>query len=88
MRRVAKLVDRRHVLDSIAAVDQNPSVARKRRWIARYGDDDRYLAGGELPGLRFSALARRIEYGNVEITQLLRHQRTAEQVAGLGLDRL
>ena len=46
------------------------------------------LLARELAGLRLRALARRIEHDGVEVAQLLRHQRAAEQVADLGLDRL
>jgi len=38
--------------------------------------------------LRLRALPRRVEYDRVVVAKLLGHQRTAEQVAGLSLDRL
>ena len=43
---------------------------------------------GKLARLRLGALARRIEHDRVEALQLLRHERAAEQIARLGLDRL
>src|SRR5450759_1398931 len=86
MRGVAKLVDRRHALKPVAAIDQDPRVTRKRCDIARHCDHYRNFAGRELLDLRLCALPRRIEYDCVKVAQLLRHQRTAEQVARLGLD--
>ena len=88
MRRVAELIDRRHALEPVAAIDQDPRVARECRGIARHRDHDRHLARRELLRLRLRALPRRIEHHGVEVAQFLRHQRAAEQVARLGLDRL
>ena len=78
MRRVAELVDRRHAIDPVTAVDQNLRVARKRRDVARYRNHRRYLAGRKLRHLRLRALPWGIEYDRIVIAQFLRHQRAAE----------
>src|SRR5215212_4372785 len=88
MRRVPELVERSHALKGVAAIDEDPAVARKACYIAGYRNHHRNLAGGELAGLRLRALTRRIEHHGVIVAQLLRHQRTPEQIADLGLDRL
>src|ERR1700739_3216226 len=88
MRRMTKLIDGRDALDAKAAVDQCPRVAREGRGVAGYSDHDRDFARRELLDLRLRALPRRVEHDGVVVAQFLRHQRTAEQVAGLGLDRL
>ena len=48
MRRMAELVDRRHGFQLVAAVDQNPRVARERRDIAGHRDHDRNPERAEL----------------------------------------
>src|SRR4051794_6652115 len=88
MRRVPELVHGSHALKGVAAIDQDPGVARKACNVAGYRNHHWNLAGGELAGLRLRALARRIEHDGVVVAQLLRHQRTPEQIADLGLDRL
>ena len=88
MRRVPELIDRGHALKGVTAIDQDPGVARKACGIAGYRNHYRNLAGGELAGLRLRALTRRIKNNGVIVAQLLRHQRTPEQIADLSLDRL
>src|SRR6478752_1392406 len=88
MRRMAELVDWRDALDFITTVDQYFRVAGKCRHVARYRDDHRNLAGRKLRDLRLSTLSRRIEHDRIVIAQFLRHQRTTEQIARLGLQRL
>ena len=85
---MAELIHRRHAVDRIAAVDQHARITREGCRVARHRDNDGNFAGGELFGLRFGALAWRIEHGHVEVVQFLRHQRPAEQVARFGFDRL
>src|SRR5271154_3460418 len=69
MRRVTELVDRRHRLDPVAAIDENPCIARERRDVA--GDRDHHgdLACRELKALRLRALPRRVEYDSVVVAQ-------------------
>src|ERR1700748_2331744 len=88
MWRMTKLVDRRDALDAKAAVDQRPRVAREGGGVAGNRDHDSDLARRELLDLRLRALPRWVEHHGVVVAQFLRHQRTAEQIAGLGLDRL
>jgi hypothetical protein len=88
MRGVAELVDWRDALDLVAAVDQDPGIARERRDIAGYRNHRGYPAGGELGHLRLRALTRRVEHHRIVIAQFLRHQRPAKQVARFRLDRL
>ena len=88
MRGVAELVDRGDAIEGIAACDQDARIAHECRHIARYRNDDGYLAGGQLVRLRLRALPRRIEHHGVIVAQFRRHQRPPEQVARLGLDRL
>src|ERR1700754_4602058 len=85
MRRVAELIDRGDGFEHVAAVDEYPRVAGEGRGIAGHRDDDADLAGGELLRLGLRALSWGIEHDGVEVAQLLRHQRTAEQVARFGL---
>lgn len=85
---MAELVHRHHVLDLVTTIDQEPRIAGEGRGVAGHGDHHRHLARGELQGLRLRALTRGIEHHGVEVAQLLRHQRAAEQVARLAPDRL
>ncbi len=78
MRRVAELVDRRDTADLVAAVDQAPRIAGKRRDIAGHRDHDRDLAGGKLFHLCLRALPWRIEHDGIVVAQFLRHQRAVE----------
>src|SRR3954451_14990983 len=69
VRRVTKLIDRRHALDAIAAIDQNARISGERRGIARDRHHDRDFAGGESLYLRLRALPRRIEYHGIVVAQ-------------------
>src|SRR5262245_2002272 len=56
MRRITELVDRRHLHEPVAAIDENTRVAREGRGIARHGNDDRNCRGGERIRLCLRAL--------------------------------
>src|SRR5262249_32831635 len=66
MGRITELVDRRHLAEAIAAIDQYFDVAREGDGIARHRHDDGNAALCEFVRLRFGALARRIEHHGVE----------------------
>ena len=74
--------------DGVTAVDQDICIAREGRDIAGHRDHHRNLARRQLLDLRLRALPRRIEHDGIVVAQFLRHQRTPEQIARLGLDRL
>ncbi len=88
MRGMTELIDRRHALQPVAAVDQDTRVAGEGCGIARDRNHHADLACRELKALRLRALARRIEHDRIVVAQFLRHQRTPEQVARLGFQRL
>ena len=88
MRRVAELIDWRDAFDLVAAIDQDFGVARECRDVAGNRDHHRNFARRKLRRLRLRALPWRVEDNRIVVAQFLRHQRAAEQVARLGLDRL
>src|SRR6202035_1570800 len=88
MSRVTELVDRRHRREPITAVEQKAHVAGECRRVARYRDDDRYIARRERAGLRLGALARRVEQHGVEAVEILVHEGILEQIAPHYFDRL
>ena len=67
-----ELIHRRHRFQSIAAIDQQPDIAREGRGIARHRDDDGNGALGKLARLRLGALARRVEHQGIDALELLR----------------
>src|SRR5687767_4106462 len=88
MCRVAELVHRRDLRETIAAVDQDASVAGEGGRIAGHRDHDQHFAGSEFNCLRLRALARWIEYHGLEVGTLLRGKGPAEEIAHLRIDRL
>ena len=71
MNRIAELVERRHLQEAVAAVEQDARVARKRGGIAGYGDDRRSCAARKHARLRLRALPGRIEDHGIERVELL-----------------
>jgi uncharacterized protein (DUF2235 family) len=85
---ITELIDRRHLAEAIAAVDQDFGVARECRGVARHRHDGGHAALGEFARLRFGALARWIEHHCIEAGKFLGDKRAAEQVAPLRRNRL
>ena len=67
----AKLIDRRHLAEAIAAIDQDFGIAREGGGVARRRDDHRDAALGKFACLRFGALARWIEHHRIEAVEFL-----------------
>ncbi len=83
MRRPQELIHRRHPLQPVAALRQQPGIAGEARRIARHVDDRRYPGVGQHRHLRLRPGRRRIEHHRVEAGQLAGRQRLDEQVAPL-----
>ena len=82
MRRVAELIDRRHALEPVAAIQQAAwHHARRSPRLHDTAMTSGTLLFASSRACASRALARRIEHHGVERDQLLGHQRTAEQVA-------
>ena len=82
-----KLIDRRHVLQPVAAIDKDAEIPCQGAGIARHGHDHGNLRAGELLRLGLGAGAGRIKNDRVEASELLGGKGVAEQVTYAGCDR-
>ena len=80
-RRIEELVDRAHLDQREAAVDQGARVAGEALGRAGGVDHARHGSGQRLAHLLEGARARRVEHGQVEVLELGRLQRAAGEVA-------
>ena len=81
----AELVKQRHQLDLKAPLDENARVAVEARRIARDRHDERQSGSGDRARLIERARARRVDQNRVELIEFVGSQRTAQEVARLGL---
>src|SRR5262245_65214884 len=88
VRRIEELIDGCHLLETIAAGNEDAGVARESRGIAGDGDHRRHRGTRELARLALGALARRIEHYGVEPLEFHLAQWVAEQIAWLRRHRL
>lgn len=86
MSRPQELVDRRHLLQSEACVDQDAGIACEGHRVAGDANHDLGPGLGDLGRLIGGPGAGRVEDDGVAALQVERRQRAAEQVAGLGRD--
>ena len=80
--RPQELVDRRHCLQAVTAVDEDAHVTGQRRRVAGDGDDERHLRAGQHFRLGLGAGAWRVEDHGVDRLELLPRQRLVHEVAG------
>src|SRR5262245_34285461 len=77
---ITKLIDRRDMVDRVAAIDQRSCVTREGGCIAGHSDHERHRAFNKLSGLCLGALTRRVEHDGIENIEFACHEWTPEKV--------